>query len=189
MKTPFQALIFDCDGTIADTMPLHYQTWCKALNPVGINFPEAVFYAWAGIPTRDIIHRLAEEQGKAVDIEAAAHEKERLYLEELPTILPIEPVVAMVREHAGILPMAVASGSLRPTVMKTLRVLGLVDFFAAIVTAEDVRRQKPAPDIFLEAARLLGIPPSACCGYEDGELGLEAIRAAGMTAVDIRPLR
>ncbi|MDD2238126.1 MAG: HAD family phosphatase [Kiritimatiellae bacterium] len=189
MKPPFQALIFDCDGTLADTMPLHYQTWCKALNPLGILFPEELFYAWAGIPTRDIIHRLSEEQGIAVDVETAAHEKERHYLEELPSVRPIEPVVAIVREHAGILPMAVASGSLRPTVMKTLRVLGLSDSFAAIVTAEDVRRQKPAPDIFLEAARRLGIPPDSCCGYEDGDLGLEAIRAAGMAAVDIRLLR
>ncbi len=188
MKTSFQALIFDCDGTLADTMPLHYQTWCETLNPLGLSFPEPLFYAWAGVPTRDIIRRLAEEQSVAVDVEAAACEKDRLYLEELHTIKPIEPVVAIVREHCGILPMAVASGSLRKTVLLTLQCLDLQDAFKAIVAAEDVCRQKPAPDIFLEAARRLNVPPGACCAYEDGEFGLEAIRAAGMTAVDIRRL-
>lgn len=188
MKPVFQALIFDCDGTLADTMPLHHQTWQAAMNPLGIDFPEALFYAWAGVPTRDIIHRLADQQGVSVDVEAAAHEKERLYMEALPTIRPIEPVVAIVREHLGMLPMAVASGSLRTTVLQTLRYLNLQDVFDAVVTTEDVKRQKPAPDIFLEAARQLGVSPAACCAYEDGDLGLEAIRAAGMTAVDIRTL-
>jgi len=95
--------------------------------------------------------------------------------------------VDIVRQYHGKLPMAVASGGTLGLVTKTLDALGLTSLFQTLVTADDVKHGKPAPDIFLEAARRIGVPPGLCCGFEDGELGLQAIRAAGMIPIDIRP--
>lgn len=188
MTNTYQALIFDCDGTLADTMPAHYLTWKAALEPHDIHFPEDLFYSLGGMPTHEIITLLGAQAGRSLDVEAIAMEKERFYYSELAHILPIEPVVAIAREHLGKIPMAVASGSLRRVVDQTLKTLNISDWFDAVVTADDVENHKPAPDIFLEAAKRLNVDPTACQAFEDGDLGLEAIRAAGMTAVDIRTL-
>jgi HAD superfamily hydrolase (TIGR01509 family) len=106
----------------------------------------------------------------------------------IPQVTVITPVVEIVRRYAWKLPMAVATGGSRGVVTKTLKALGLLDYFQTLVTADDVKHGKPAPDIFLEAARRLGVPPELCVGFEDAELGLQSIRAAGMIAVDIRPM-
>ena len=180
-------LIFDCDGTIADTMPLHYQAWVAALGGHGVEFPEALFYELAGVPTEGIIRILNDRHGHRMPVRETAALKDRLSEEFLPRVLPIEPVVRVAREYHGKLPMAVASGGNRPVVVKTLAAAGLTDLFAVVVTAEDVVHGKPAPDIFLEAARRLGVPPDRCVGFEDGELGLQSVRAAGMVAIDVRP--
>jgi beta-phosphoglucomutase family hydrolase len=182
-----QALIFDCDGTLADTMPLHWRAWSEVTRRHGLHFPEDRFYQLGGVPTRDILRLLAEEQGRpGLDPLAVAKEKEGLYLELLPQVGPVEEVVAIAREHRGRLPMAVATGGSRHAIPQVLRQLGILDWFQTVVTSEDVVRQKPAPDIFLEAARRLGVAPEHCRGYEDTDLGMQAIRAAGMEAVDIR---
>ena len=180
-------LVFDCDGTIADTMPLHYKAWVAALREHGEEFPEALFYEMAGIPTVRIIEILNEKHGHHLPVQEAADRKESLYEELLPQVVAIEPVVALVRQYAGKLPMAVATGGTRAVCTKTLQSLGLLKHFGAIVTADDVARGKPAPDIFLEAARRLGVPAERCYAFEDADLGLQAARAAGMKAVDIRP--
>lgn len=185
----FRALVFDFDGTLADTMPLHWRAWQGVLRRHGLSFSEERFYAWGGVPARDIIRRLAEEQGLSVDASAVAKEKAEAYLELLAEVRPIEPVLAIARAHRGRLPMAIATGGRRWVVERVLTHLGIGDWFKALVCSEDVRRQKPAPDLFLEAARRLGVEPAACCGFEDTELGLAAIRAAGMRAVDVRRLR
>ena len=183
-----RGLVFDCDGTIADTMPLHYEAWVAALQEHGHDFPEALFYEMAGIPTVRIIEILNEKHGYSLPVIEAAERKERLYLELVPRVLPIEPVVKLVHEYAGTLPMAVATGGTRSICSKTLQSLHLLEHFQAIVTADDVEHGKPAPDIFLEAARRLGVAPGDCYAFEDAELGLQAARAAGMVAVDIRPM-
>jgi len=184
-----RGLVFDCDGTIADTMPLHYQAWVEALRDHRAEFPEALFYEMAGIPTVRIIEILNERHGYAIPVQEAADHKESLYVKLIDRVEPIEPVVRLVRAYAGKLPMAVATGATRAICSKTLRSLHLLDHFRAIVTADDVARGKPAPDIFLEAARQLDVPPGECYAFEDADLGLQAARAAGMTAVDIRPMR
>jgi beta-phosphoglucomutase family hydrolase len=183
-----QALIFDCDGTLADTMPLHWQVWQSLLKRYGLQMSEERFYALGGVPSRDIARALAEEQRVSIDPLQIAQEKEQGYLALLAQVAPIESVVKIAREHVGRLPMAVASGGTRRVIELVLNHLGLRDLFAAVVTSEDVKHQKPAPDIFLEAARRLGTLPQDCCAYEDTDLGLEAIRAAGMQAVDVRTL-
>jgi beta-phosphoglucomutase family hydrolase len=184
-----RGLIFDCDGTLADTMPLHWQAWSSVTSRHGIHFPEDRFYSLGGVPSRDILKMLRDEQGLGIDPLAVAKEKELAYLELMHQVGPIHEVVGVAREHHGKLPMAVASGGNKPIIEKVLAHLGIREWFAAIVTSEEVVHQKPAPDIFLEAARRIGVPPEHCRAYEDTDLGLSAIRAAGMHAIDVRRLR
>jgi beta-phosphoglucomutase family hydrolase len=183
-----QGLIFDCDGTLADTMPLHWQAWQVIVKRHRLNFPEERFYALGGVPSRDILKMLSAEQGIDLDHLAVAHEKEAEYLPLLGQAQPIAAVVGIAREHFGKLPMAVASGGNRHIIEQVLKQLGIRHLFDAVVTSEEVIRQKPAPDIFLEAARRINIAPEHCRAFEDTDLGMQAIRAAGMDAVDVREL-
>jgi beta-phosphoglucomutase-like phosphatase (HAD superfamily) len=183
-----KGLIFDCDGTLANTMPLHWRAWQVITTRHKLHLPEQRFYELGGVPSRDILKMLGQEQGIAIDHLAVAREKEAEYLPLVPQVEPIKVVVAIVRENHGRLPLAVASGGTRRIIEQVLSHLGIRDFFSAIVTSEDVTHQKPAPDIFLEAARRIAVPPQLCRAYEDTELGMQAIRAAGMEAVDVREL-
>jgi beta-phosphoglucomutase family hydrolase len=190
MKLPprVQGLIFDCDGTLADTMPLHWRAWQMITQRHGLYFPEDRFYSLGGVPSRDILKLLAQEQGRSLDHIAIAHEKEDAYLETLSHIEPIPAVVAIAQANHGQLPMAVASGGTQKIIGLVLDRLNIRHLFAAIVTSEMVKNQKPAPDIFLEAARRIGVEPKFCRAYEDTDLGMTAIRSAGMEAVDVREL-
>ena len=183
-----KGLIFDCDGTLADTMPLHWRAWSLVTQRHGLNFTEDRFYALGGVPSRDILKMLAQEQGRSLDHIAVAHEKEELYLPLMAEIEPVHAVVEIARAHHGAVPMAVASGGTQKIICDVLEQLGIRHLFDAVVTSEMVKNQKPAPDIFLEAARRLGVDPKLCRAYEDTDLGLTAIRAAGMEAVDVRKL-
>jgi beta-phosphoglucomutase family hydrolase len=184
-----KALIFDCDGTLADSMPLHWRAWQAVTSRHGLSFAEERFYALGGVPSRDILAMLSREQGMNLDSHALAREKEAAYLPLIAQVEPINSVVAVARENYGRLPMAVASGGTQKIIVQVLDHLGIRHLFNAIVTSEDVIRQKPAPDIFLEAAKRLGVQPGDCRAYEDTDLGLDAIRAAGMEAVDVRHFR
>ena len=184
-----QGLIFDCDGTLADTMPLHWHAWQMVTERHGLHFPEDRFYSLGGVPTRDILKMLAQEQGRSLDHFAVAHEKEEAYLPLMANIEPIHAVVDIARANHGKIPMAVASGGTQRIITDVLQRLKIRELFDAVVTSEMVKHQKPAPDIFLEAARLIGVEPKHCRAYEDTDLGLTAIRAAGMEAVDVRTMR
>ena len=184
----FKGLIFDCDGTLADTMPLHWIAWQAITAKHGLHFPEERFYSYGGVPTRDILKVLSDEQGIDLDPLAVSREKEEVYLPLMNRVTPIEVVVQVARENYGKVPMAVASGGMKPIIEQVLNHLGIRHLFHAVVTSEDVVRQKPAPDIFLEAARRIGVEPQFCRGYEDTDLGMRAIRDAGMEAIDVREL-
>ena len=184
-----KGLIFDCDGTLADTMPLHWRAWQVISDKYKLKFPEDRFYSLGGVPSRDILKMLAEEQNVTLDHIAAGHEKENTYLPYLTQVLPIYEVVEIAKVNEGKLPMAVASGGTHPIIVQVLEHLKIRHFFQAVVTSEMVKNQKPAPDIFLEAARRIGVEPQCCRAYEDTDLGLQAIRSAGMDAVDVRRLR
>ena len=179
----FEAYIFDCDGTLADTMPLHYKAWLEALGGNAGKFAEAFFYELGGIPTVKIVEMLNERWGTSMPPEETARIKEELYLKMIPEILPIQPVVELMMKYHGVHPMAVASGGHTRVVLQTLNALGIADKFDAIVGAEDYVHGKPAPDPFLEAARRLGVPPAKCIVFEDSQIGIDAAKAAGMAWV------
>ncbi len=190
MKLPehIKGLVFDCDGTLADTMPLHWRAWQVIAAKYKLHFPEDRFYALGGVPSRDILKMLAKEQGVTLDHIQAAHDKENAYLPLMAQVEPIHAVVEIARANHGKIPMAVASGGTQQIICDVLEHLKIRKLFAAVVTSEMVTNQKPAPDIFLEAARRIGVDPKFCRGYEDTDLGMTAIRGAGMDAVDVREL-
>ena len=183
----FAAYIFDCDGTLGDTMPLHYSAWCAALKECNCDFSEALFYELGGVPTERIVEILNERHGYHLPVKETACIKEELYLKGVEQIAPIEPVVEIVNQVYGKLPIAVASGGHRRIVTRTLTCLGIVEKFNAIICAEDYRLGKPHPDPFLTAAERLGVAPEKCLVFEDTNTGLEAARAAGMQWVLVPP--
>jgi len=186
--SPAGAAIFDLDGTLADTMPVHYRAWQEIAALHHIAFPEARFYALGGVPTLKIAALLIAEQGLGLDPVTICREKEQAVLRRFDEIQPIPAVIDIARRHRATGKVAVASGGGRAMVERTLRQLGLFDWFPVIVAAEDTVRHKPEPDVFLEAARRLGVAPADCTVYEDTDLGLEAARRAGMRGIDVRPL-
>jgi len=182
------ALIFDCDGTLADTMPLHFRAWQEVLAGVGIAFGEERFYQLGGMPTGKIIRLLSDETGVPVaDVDAVTHAKEAAFLDLLHHVTPLDAVVRIAGDYRGKLPMAVASGGYRVVIARTLDALDLTSWFDAMVCAEDTVQHKPEPDVFLEAARRLNVAdPTRCVVFEDTDIGLEAARRAGMIGVDVR---
>jgi beta-phosphoglucomutase-like phosphatase (HAD superfamily) len=187
--TNIKGLIFDCDGTLADTMPLHWHAWQIVTQRHNLHLSEGRFYSFGGMPSRDILKQLAQEQGRSLDHIAVAHEKEAAYIPLITQAGPIHAVVEIAKANHGKIPMAVASGGTQQIIVQVLEHLKIRYLFDAVVTSEMVKNQKPAPDIFLEAARRIGVEPKFCRAYEDTELGLTAIRVAGMEAVDVRELR
>jgi HAD superfamily hydrolase (TIGR01509 family) len=183
-----RALIFDCDGTLTDSMQAHFVAWRDAVAPFGMTLDEQRFYTFSGTPSRRVIPKLAAEQGIELDFETANLAKEEAFLESVHLLKPIDPVIEIARQHRGQLPMAVASGGVRRIVVRQLEHVDIYDWFDTIVTAEDTERHKPDPDVFLEAANRLNVPPEMCRVYEDGEPGIEAARRAGMECVDVRNL-
>jgi beta-phosphoglucomutase-like phosphatase (HAD superfamily) len=167
-------------------MPLNWRAWQAVISRHGLDFTEERFYSLGGIPSRDIIQALSREQGITLDHLAIAREKEETYLPLVAQVEPINAIVGIVRENHGLRPMAVASGGTHRVIERVLEHLGIRQFFKAVVTSEDMTHQKPAPDIFLEAARRLALPPETCLAYEDTDLGMQAIKAAGMAALDVR---
>jgi len=187
-KKEYQGYIFDCDGTLADTMPLHYRAWTRAMKEFGGKFPEDLFYSWGGIPTAKIVHQLNEKFGTKMDVEKTVKRKERLFLDLVPETKPIPAVLEIARGLRGKAKMAIASGGHRELVTATLDALKITDWFDAIVTAEDCERGKPWPDPFLLAAQKLGAEPKECIVFEDSPQGIKAAEAAGMDFVLVPPV-
>ncbi|BCX50193.1 phosphatasebeta-phosphoglucomutase family hydrolase [Haloferula helveola] len=182
-----EAIVFDCDGTLVNSMPAHFAAWCDALAYYGAAnvFQEDVFYAMGGRPTKDIVVDLNGEYGLRLDPEAVAMKKREAFLERLATIELIDEVVEFARSQRGKLPMAIATGGTRMVIEKTLQAVGISDLFDDVVTADDVAVGKPAPDIFLKAAELLGADPRKCLALEDAPAGIMAAQQAGMRVVAV----
>ena len=181
----FRAYLFDCDGTVVDSMPLHYIAWKKVLAEWNCHYDEELFYSWGGKPVRQIITDLNLMHGLSMPVDALAARKEDFYHEQLPQLQAIPAVLEHVLAEYGRIPLAVVSGSRRASVVGSLTVLNLLDRFDTLVCAEDYTHGKPAPDCFLLAAQRLGVAPADCLVFEDTELGIEAATAAGMASVRV----
>lgn len=183
----FRAYLFDCDGTIADSMPLHYLAWKKAVGEWGCEFPEETFYSWGGITVAKTIAMLNEQQGLEMPIDQVAERKENLYYQLLPELKAVPEVLEHIEAQHGQIPFAVVSGSTRESVTTSLRTLNLLDRFDTLVCAGDYKHGKPDPEAFLMAAQQLGVAPESCLVFEDAEIGIQAANAAGMASVKVPP--
>ncbi|GGO07808.1 HAD family hydrolase [Micromonospora parathelypteridis] len=181
----FAAYLFDCDGTIVDSMPLHYVAWQRALDEWGCEFPEDLFYAWGGRPTADIVVSLNEQHGLAMPVATVVERRESYYQESLPQLAAVPDVLAHIHDAHRRVPFAVVSGSTRASVTASLDALGLLDRFDVLVCADDYTRAKPDPEAYLLAAQHLGVPPGACLVFEDTDLGIQSATAAGMASVRV----
>lgn len=184
----FAGYIFDLDGTLVDTMPLHYRAWNRAMQHAGLKeeLNEDLFYSLGGVPTRGVAKIFADHYGLVVDVEKVFHQKEALFVELRAEIKLIEAVVAFARKAvAQRVPVSVASGGPRDIVRHTLQLMHLRELFPVVVTPEDVEHGKPAPDMFLLAAKKMGVVPAQCLVFEDAEPGIKAAEAAGMKWVRV----
>lgn len=181
----FDAYLFDCDGTITDSMPVHYLAWQGAFAEYGASFPEDLFYAWGGRPAADIIADLNAQQGLAMPVGAVTDRHGQLFLEMLPQVEAISSVLEHIHEAYGKVPLAVVSGSTREIVAGSLDALGLLDRFDVLVCAGDYVNPKPDPECFLVAAAKLGVDPARCVVFEDSDLGIQGALDAGMAAVKV----
>jgi len=181
----FGAYLFDCDGTIADSMPLHYIAWKKALAEWNCEFDEKLFYAWGGMPIVEIVSTLNKMHSLNMPVEIVARRKESLYYDLLPQLKPVPEVLEHIEAQHGHIPFAVVSGSSKESVTESLRSLGLLDRFDTMVCAGDYQKSKPDPEAFLLAATRLGVAPQSCLVFEDTEMGIQAATAAGMASVKI----
>ena len=183
----FKAYIFDCDGTIADSMPLHYVAWSRALSEWNCEFSEDLFYAWGGVPVAKIIATLNEERGLRMPVEDVARRKEEYYFEILPQLKAVPEVLEHIEASHGQIPLAVVSGSTRDSVTASFETLKILDKFDTLVCAGDYHRSKPDPEAFLIAAGRLGVAPESCLVFEDTDMGIQAATAAGMASVKVPP--
>lgn len=183
----FEAVIFDCDGTLVDSMPAHFEAWCDALaiHGAGGVFKEDVFLAMGGRPTRDIVVELNDEYDLRLDPEAVAFAKREAFLKRLGSIGLIDEVSEFAESLRGKVPLAVASGGSRMVVEKILHAVGVSHWFDEVVTADDVSEGKPSPEVFLKAASLLGVAPEKCLVLEDAPAGILAAQRAGMQVIPI----
>ncbi len=182
-----KALIFDLDGTLADTMPVHFMAYKTMLSKYGIDYTYEMFMSLAGVPAVGTIEKINEIFGTSLNPEEVGHAKEAEYEKIMHKMKPIDPVVDLVKKYHGKLPMAVGTGGYHRLAWKTLEIIGLDKYFDILVSAEDVVNHKPYPDTFLRCAELMEVKPEDCQVFEDGEPGMKAAKAAGMTATLVTP--
>ncbi|MCK5278101.1 MAG: beta-phosphoglucomutase family hydrolase [Cyclobacteriaceae bacterium] len=181
-----KALIFDLDGTLVDSMPLHYEAWKDVCAIKGLSFSEEEFYSLAGVPTDRISEILNERHGTDFEPKAVSNLKEETYLKKIDKLQPIKPVFELAKQYHGKLPMAIGTGSPGRHSWEAVRALGLDKYFDILVSKNDVKEGKPNPETFLKCAKAMDISPEYCQVFEDGDPGLQAAKTAGMIATDIR---
>jgi beta-phosphoglucomutase family hydrolase len=184
---PHDAYLFDCDGTIVDSMPLHYIAWKKILAEWNCHFDEHHFYSLGGTPIAEIVSLLNKQHNLRMPVEAVCSRKEQLYYELLPQLKAIPEVLEHIHARYGEIPFAVVSGGTREAVTASLTTLEILDRFDLLVCAEDYKKGKPDPEAFLVAAERLKVNPTRCLVFEDTDLGIQAATAAGMPSVKIPP--
>ena len=182
-----KALIFDLDGTLSDSLQLHIEAWNKIADIYGFKFDPQIVYDLTGSPTIAFARKIIDIYKIEADPEEIVKIKQRSFWDSAELLQPIEQVIEIVKEYHNILPMSVGTGACRKSAEVQLKTLQIYDYFDFIVTADDVGNHKPAPDTFMKCARLMGVHPSECQVFEDGDLGIEAAKTAGMIITDVRP--
>lgn len=184
-----KGLIFDLDGTLINSMPLHYHAWCEALNDEGYdsNYPKEVFLELSGIPTLKIVEIVNDRFGWRLDPIAFSEKKEAFFFQSIEELTLHPEVIGLARSAKGHLPLAIGTGSQRDLVERSLSITGIEDIFDAIICADEVTHPKPHPQTFLMAAEAIGVAPRYCQVFEDAKNGLIAAEDAGMIATDVRP--
>ncbi|GGD71102.1 phosphatase [Rhizobium anhuiense] len=188
LENDFEAVIFDCDGTLVHTPPVYADAWAAGFAHSGKPMNQAWYLMRAGMSEGVLMEAFEREFDVVLDRESVIATMRSHFLQNLHRVREVHVVAATVRRLAGVRPMAVASGGSREIVTATLHGTGLREYFDELVTIDDVANPKPAPDLFLQAAALLGIEPARCVVFEDSEQGLEAARRAGMSAIDVNRL-
>jgi beta-phosphoglucomutase-like phosphatase (HAD superfamily) len=196
-RADFDGYIFDCDGTLADSMPLHYRAWQESLSAKlgrpAVEFTEELFYHFGGMPARRIVERLNQDFGYNLPPEKTALDKEADFIRLLPGVGPVPEVVAVLQSLGEDAKVVVASGGLTDIVLATLKNIGIeagpARIVKAVIGSDQIERGKPFPDLFLHAAEVIGVPPARCLVFEDAEPGFVAAKAAGMQYLDVRPYR
>ena len=181
-----KALIFDCDGTLVDSMPIHMNAWRQAFEHFGARFDEEFIFSMRGMKETEIVERYNKAHGTRLDGNELVDVKHALFLKHLDSVKPIESVVDIARMYHGRLPLAVVSGGVEKVVHAELKAIGIFDLFDIILTADDPYRPKPDPEIFLAAAKKMSTDPGLCIVFEDGDAGLAGAKSAGMRSIDIR---
>jgi beta-phosphoglucomutase-like phosphatase (HAD superfamily) len=196
-RAAYDGYIFDCDGTLADSMPIHYRAWTESLTEKlgrpSAEFTEEMFYHFGGMPARAIVVRMNEDYGWNLPPDETAHDKEEHFITLMSGIGPVPEVIAALHSLGKEANVAVASGGLTPIVRDTLRFVGLEvgpgEYVKHLIGSDQVKHGKPHPELFLKAAEALGVAPARCLVFEDAEPGFAAAKAAGMDFIDVRPYR
>lgn len=181
-----KALIFDLDGTLSNSLPLHIETWNMVGKKFGFEFDPNIIYELTGRPTIEFAKIIIERENINAEPETLVKLKQQFFWDNAHKLIPIEEVTSIVRNYHAKLPMSVGTGASATSAKVQLKALGLSDLFEVVISANDVTKHKPEPDTFLECARLMGVDPQFCQVFEDGDLGIEAAKKAGMFVTDVR---
>lgn len=187
IEIPQQAkgLIFDLDGTVANTMQNHFTAWRKAVTPYGIDFNANLFRSLTGMPRIATILKLNELFGTNMDTKKVGSVKATHFKTLVDLTEEISVVADVVRKYHTILPMSIGTGSTKLGAKKTLEIIEMQQYFNTVITSDDIEKPKPHPETFLKCANLMGVSPKDCVVFEDGILGIQAAKEAGMMVVDV----
>lgn len=182
-----KALIFDLDGTLSDSLPVHIASWHVVCEKLNCTFDERILVEMTGMPTISFALRIKKENNLLIDAKEIVIMKQKEFWRNINHIKPHIAVINLMKSAYGKIPMAVGTGASRQSAMLQMKELMIDHFFDVIVTADDVDSHKPEPDTFLKCAQMLNVEPQYCQVFEDGELGMLAAQTAGMFLTDVRP--
>lgn len=182
-----RALIFDLDGTLSDSLPVHIASWHAVCDKLSCSFDERIMVEMTGAPTNLFAERIIREQNLKIGPDELVVMKQEEFWKNISRVKPHDAVIDLMKKAHGKIPMAVGTGAGRTSAVLQLKELSIEHFFEVVVTADDVERHKPEPETFLKCAERMRVEPQYCQVFEDGELGMQAAQTAGMLLTDVRP--